>query len=206
MRKNQVKNREKRREQYRQKKPVAKINRRLKRMRRTVETCIGISVICGVLLAILFLMALFSCCSALWTTDEITFQRQYHKNVYGKIPTSYYVLVDDEGVKWRIYWDTDLDQTAFFSNVKEGDKLTVGWHYWMFGRSVKSLESGESVYRSMDEAKEIGRKGLTPFIIFMTILAVVLAIPLIILFRTLRKIKCLKEELTEQQKMATAES
>lgn len=206
MRKNQLKNREKRREQYQKQRPAAKINRRLKRMRRTVETCIGMSVICGVLLAILFLTALFSCCSALWATSEITFQRQYHKNVYGRLPTSFYVLVDAEDVKWRIYWDKDLDETTFLSDVKEGDKLTVGWHYWMFGRRVKSLESGESVYRSMAEAKEVGRNELTLYIVLMAILAVVLAIPLIILFRTLRKMKCLKEELTEQQKMATAES
>lgn len=205
MRKNQFKNRGNRKKQYRRIESAAKINRQLNHKRRTVRKCIGPSVIFGLLLVILFLTALFSCRSDLWTTSEITYQRHYQMITSGRTSTSYYVLVDDEGLEWQIHWDVELKQTTFFSDVKEGDRLTVSWHYWWFGRSVKSLESGGHIYRSMAEAEEAGRNGLTLSIVFMAILAVALAIPLGLLFRTLFEMKRLKKWLALQQRMDALE-
>lgn len=196
MRKNQLKNRQLRKDINSHKAPVSRIEKQIHCTKTYIRRNIWF-IIAFFLLTILFAGYAYTHLNKnCWKEINIIYQSHYYVprsySVRGASTGDYYIITDTQQRDWRV--NQDLDNYAFTSDVKQGDKLTLRYHYWLVGHIVVTLESEEEVYISLDEAVKNGKSNGKAAVIISIITFASLIISVICFVKNKTEFKILSAE------------
>lgn len=196
MRKNQQRNRQRRKGINRQKAPVSRIEKKILNARSYIKRAAAFLIVFLLLTALCAGYTNISLNTKCWKEAEITYQSHYYvprTSNRGCGPTGdYYIITDTLDREWRVNWE--LDDSVFSDDVRQGDSLTLRYHYWLVGRLVVTLESDSHVYMSLDEAVEYGKVNGRAGIVLTLIALALHILSLVCLVRKKAELKSLRTQ------------
>lgn len=196
MRKNQQKNRHRRKKINRQKAPVSRCEKRILSARSYIKRAAVFLIVFLLLTALCMGYTYISLNTNCWKEAEITYQSHYYvprtSSARGGSTGGYYIITDTHNREWRVNWE--LDDSVFSDDVRQGDRLTLRYHYWLVGRLVVTLESDNHVYRSLEEAVNDGKSNGRAGIVFTLIALALHILSLVCLVRKKAELKDLRTQ------------
>lgn len=196
MRKNQQKNRQRRKEINRQKAPVSRVEKKILNARSYIRRAAVFLIVFLLLTALSAGYTYINLNANCWKEAEITYQNHYYvprtSSARGGSTGDYYIITDTHNRDWRINWE--LNGSEFTSDIKQGDSLTLRYHYWLVGRLAVTLESDNHVYRSFDEAVDDGKSNGRAGIVFTLFALALHILSLVCLVKKKAELKKLRTE------------
>lgn len=190
MKKKQIQSRQKRKHYNQMKAPIFKYSKAIEHTKRSIKTNIIVLIIAFLFSLLVLFRIIYNTNYKLWIESEIIYQSHYYipKSYapYGFSSGGYYIIIDDQQIEWRVSGSFfELDE-MLEGNIDSGDKLKIYWHYWLFDRYVRSIESNGKSLRSFDKAKAIAKGDRKPSLIILSFSLEILIISVICLIKKIR--------------------